>query len=139
MAGTALVLGAGAGFTLWAGAPPSPVGVVQKYVAAQNAHDYATMEPLLAESIQVSLLFDSRDGPASTNRLSRMTLIASIKRAANRFPNIRFEIVSVMSEGRIVTTRELFTGGAEPGSQVGMTVYRVTEGRIDYIGVIPPQ
>jgi predicted ester cyclase len=56
-----------------------------------------------------------------------------------RFPRIRFEIISILSEGNIVVTRELFSGGSEAGSEIGVSLYRVNGGKIDYMLTIPPK
>jgi predicted ester cyclase len=115
------------------------VTVVQQYVSAQNAHDYNKMGTLVADSIETGTLFADHGVPAKTSKESRSQHLAQVTRVMTRFPRIRFEIISILSEGNIVVTRELFSGGSEAGSEIGVSLYRVNGGKIDYMLTIPPK
>jgi hypothetical protein len=135
-AGTALVLGAGAVLAPRAAPAPSTAEtVVREYVAAQNAHQLDKLGTLAADSLQVGYLFGATGGPGKMAVESRAQHLALVSSAITRFPKIRFEIVSLVTEKNIVVTKENLTGGGPTGSQLGMSIYRVNGGRIDYIAI----
>ena len=119
-------------------AASDPVVVVRQYVAAQNEHDLGAMLTLLADPVDLHVGFPDAQGPVVALHLSGEQRRAQFEKAFQSQPSVRFQIVDILTEGAVVVTRERASGLPPETAAVGLCVYRVRGGRIDYMWVIPP-
>lgn len=130
-----LLVVAAAGF---GSAPPSnpadPVGVVREYIAAQNRHDIDRMLSLLADQVEFRVGLSKAALTSSSENHSQLR--TRFTRIVEALPNARFEVLEVISDGSVVMTRERTTGLPGGGSDTGLAMYRVRDGRIETLWVV---
>jgi|WetSurMetagenome_2_1015567.scaffolds.fasta_scaffold1412686_1 hypothetical protein len=128
-----IVATTGAGFAQ-ASDPLDPVDVVREYIAAQNRHNIDRMLSLLADQVEFrSGLSKATLTSASENHAQLRTRFARI---AEHLPNARTEVLELISDGSVVMTKERTTGLSGGGSDTGLAMYRVRDGKIETLWVV---
>ena len=125
-----LVLASGACGTRAAQATASgdgPEAVVRRHIQAENAHDVDSILATLADTVLYTMVRTHGDTSFVADRSVQRTMYA---RAVSAVPKSRFEILTVLTSGPVVVTRERISGLSGGASDVGVTAYRVERGRI---------
>lgn len=128
-----VVAATGPGFAQ-ASNPLDPVGVVREYIAAQNRHDIDRMLSLLADQVEFRIGFSKATlTSASENHAQLRTRFT---RMAENLPNARTEVLELISDGSVIMTKERTTGLPGGGSDTGLAMYRVRDGKIETLWVV---
>ncbi len=131
--GALLVAGnAAAALAQVASVPTDPVGVVKEYIAAQNRHDVDRMLSLLADRVEIRIGLGATPSTSDTQSQMRERLT----RIAQLAPNARTEVLDLITDGPVVMTRERTTGLADGGTETGLAIYRVRNGKIGILWVV---
>ena len=114
--------------------PLDPVGVVPEYITAQNRHDIDRMLSLLADQVEFRIgLSKATLASASENHAQLRTRFTRI---AENLPNARTEVLELISDGSVIMTKERTTGLPGGGSDTGLAMYRVRDGKIETLWVV---
>jgi hypothetical protein len=116
--------------------PAEPVTVVREYIAAQNRGDIDRMMSLLADQVVLRTGFVPGAAPETTRTQSNAELRNQFTQMLQRLPGARSEILEVITEGVVVITRERTTGLPNGGSDTGLAIYQVRNGKIDNLWIV---
>lgn len=108
----------------------NPVAIVREYIAAQNRGDVDRMLSLLADRVEIRFgLTDARLASSASSE-NQGELRQRFTRIVQGFPGARSEILEVISDGSVVMTKERTSGLPGGGSDTGLAMYRVQNGKI---------
>lgn len=103
-----------------------PETVIRRHIDAENMHDVDAILATLADTVLYTMVRAHGDTSFAADRSTQRAMYA---RATTAVPGSRFEILSTLTSGPVVVTRERISGLSH-GADVGVTAYRVERGRI---------
>jgi hypothetical protein len=108
----------------------APATVIQRQVAAYNAHDADAFASTYATDAQVF------NHPSELLESGRDEIRASYAAFFAQAPNVRAEILETMTMGNYVVTRERIAGLPDARTVDGIVIYRVEDGLIGRVWII---
>jgi hypothetical protein len=113
-----------------------PGAVVRDYIAAQNRGDIDRLLSFFADQVEIRVGLTTAELTRTAMSENQAQLRARFAQIIRNFPSARSEVLESISDGSVVMTKERTTGLRAGGSDMGLAVYRVRNGKIEAMWVV---
>jgi hypothetical protein len=133
--GFLMVLAAPAIVVAQAPAQADSRAVVRGYIDAQNQRNVDRILSFFADQVEIRVGLTTAELTRSAMSENRTQLRTRFAQIIQNFPNARWEVLEVISDGSVAMTKERATGLGD-GTDTGLAMYRVRNGKIEAMWVV---